>query len=954
MIGVVCAEDNNVTENATNEDFQAIQILIDNANPGDSIYLENKTYQGSGSPIIVNKSVNVYGVDSSKTILDASNKSSIFLISKDVKVNFNGLTLTNGYNETKGGAIYNLGILNITNSKISSNYAESGAIRNEGTGKLTISNSLFDKNCGSFGAAIDNYVGYLNIVDTTFTNNDCLEGGAIYNRFGEFLVYNCTFINNSAARGGGVYNNRGGMYIYNSRFIANNVYDLGGGIKSWGSCEVYNTVLINNTAKQGGGIYVSEFTLIAENCFVENNSAHWGGGIAVEAKATAKIKNATIINNLADRGAGIDINMGSIDLQDSIVNNNVAKYGAGGIYFALLSSTVKNTYICNNIANTSGGGCYIYGFRGVVVNFTNVIINNNSASKGGAIYSTGTANIQNSILNSNNAYKGGAIYNELNLTVKDSQFFENTADSWGGAIYNNLNSFIDNVVLNSNEVKQFGGAIYNEKLVNAKNSLFESNKALQAGAIYSTNDLIIDNSQFIKNYVKRNYCVLMLSKGDVNITNSLFKFNTNADEGGCIFNYNANLLIDASQFISNDARSYGAAIDNSGNLTIKNSLFYKNKAYGAAAIDNSGNLVIIKSNFTDNVATNNGGAIDSNGKLIIIGSIFKNNLAGNNGGALILRGDTTVTHSIIYNNHDKNGYAIFNKGVENISLSNNWWGSNNPDFEKLLNMGTSDDFNWIIMSFSSNNQLIQYKNSILNINFDNVKDKMGNVYKINSTELLPIFKIALSNYGEVTISNGFKSMNKNIPLITSISAKIDNQSIILKITPTNKRIIDNKNIVVDYNGKVTYKVRVVGVDGKIVGANVAVVMKIAGKKYTVKTNKNGFVSKLFSLTPGKYSIITTYKGFTVKNSITVKKVLYAKSITKKKSKKITYSVSLKISNGKPIAGKKITFKIKSKTYTAKTNKKGVAVVSFKNLKVGKYSVIVNYLNSKVKTTLKIK
>ena len=154
------------------------------------------------------------------------------------------------------------------------------------------------------------------------------------------------------------------------------------------------------------------------------------------------------------------------------------------------------------------------------------------------------------------------------------------------------------------------------------------------------------------------------------------------------------------------------------------------------------------------------------------------------------------------------------------------------------------------------------------------------------------------------------------------------------------KIIDNKNIVVDYNGKVTFKVRVVGSNGKVVGQNEAVVMKIVGKAYTVKTDKNGYASKTFSLVPGKYSITTEYKGFSVKNTITVKKVLKAKSITKKKAKKIKYSAMLKTSKGKAISGKKITFKIKGKTYKAKTNKKGTATVSFKNLKVGKYKITI--------------
>ena len=77
-------------------------------------------------------------------------------------------------------------------------------------------------------------------------------------------------------------------------------------------------------------------------------------------------------------------------------------------------------------------------------------------------------------------------------------------------------------------------------------------------------------------------------------------------------------------------------------------------------------------------------------------------------------------------------------------------------------------------------------------------------------------------------------------------------------------------------------------------------------------------------------------------------------ITSVDNKKIKDYVSLKTSKGKAIAGKKVTFKIKGKTYTAKTNKKGIATVKFKNLKVGKYRITVKYLNSQVKTTLKVK
>ena len=69
---------------------------------------------------------------------------------------------------------------------------------------------------------------------------------------------------------------------------------------------------------------------------------------------------------------------------------------------------------------------------------------------------------------------------------------------------------------------------------------------------------------------------------------------------------------------------------------------------------------------------------------------------------------------------------------------------------------------------------------------------------------------------------------------------------------------------------------------------------------------------------------------------------------------------LKKSNGKAIAGKKLKLKFKGKTYTAKTNKKGIAKFTvkknvIKKLKKGKkYSYTVSYSTNKVKGKVKIK
>ena len=378
-----------------------------------------------------------------------------------------------------------------------------------------------------------------------------------------------------------------------------------------------------------------------------------------------------------------------------------------------------------------------------------------------------------------------------------------------------------------------------------------------------------------------------------------------------------------------------------------NSLFDKNQAYGAGAIDNGGNLTVIKSNFTNNIATKNGGAIDNNNLLNVVGSIFENNVAGGEGGAIIARKDINLTYSSLFNNKAAACEAIYLNN-QNSNLTNNWWGTNNPNFDKLVNLNISDEFNWIIITLKNKAPLMQYEPAKFVIGINTTDNNL------DSLEALPNFKVTLSNIGTLTTVKGVISKSVVIPAKTSITARINSQTFTFKAVKNPSKITNNKNVVVDYKGKVTFKVRVIGNKGKYVGKNEVIVMKIAGKAYKVKTNSKGYASKTFSLTPGKYKITTSYKGSTVKNTITVKKVLKAKSKTVKKSKKIKYSAALKTSKGKAIKNKKVTFKIKGKTYSAKTNKKGIATVSFKNLKVGKYSVIVKYLKSQVKITLRVK
>ena len=261
------------------------------------------------------------------------------------------------------------------------------------------------------------------------------------------------------------------------------------------------------------------------------------------------------------------------------------------------------------------------------------------------------------------------------------------------------------------------------------------------------------------------------------------------------------------------------------------------------------------------------------------------------------------------------------------------------------------------MRFTNSTKLIQGKSADIILTFNEVIDKNESVVKLESCEKLPLFKVDLSGREILSVKNGNLTASISIPKTNELKATCGNESILLAVDinpDTIKRITENKNVVVDYNGKATFKVRVIGGDGKAVGKGIAITMKVGKTSYRVTTDKNGYATKIFAFVPGKYTVVTSYKRYSVKNTLTIKKVLSAKSKISKKAKKIKFTAMLKTSKGKAIVGKYITFKIKGKTYLAKTNKKGISTVYFKNIKLGKYSVIVKYLKSHLKTTLKVR
>ena len=135
-------------------------------------------------------------------------------------------------------------------------------------------------------------------------------------------------------------------------------------------------------------------------------------------------------------------------------------------------------------------------------------------------------------------------------------------------------------------------------------------------------------------------------------------------------------------------------------------------------------------------------------------------------------------------------------------------------------------------------------------------------------------------------------------------------------------------------------------------ANKAVKVTVNGKTSTVTTDKNGVAKVTVNYAKaGTYYYSLSFLGDNdYKASLKPVKVTVNKQATKATFAKKTFKVkatkkisfTLKDSKGKAIAKKKITFKVNGKTYTAKTNSKGVATVKIVIKKKGKFTATAKF------------
>ena len=402
----------------------------------------------------------------------------------------------------------------------------------------------------------------------------------------------------------------------------------------------------------------------------------------------------------------------------------------------------------------------------------------------------------------------------------------------------------------------------------------------------------------------------------------------------------------------------------SANVTLKGITFVNGNASdsgygynangGAIFVNTNNNLSVVNCTFNNNTAVYSGGAIFSNYNAFLScdGCIFNFNYADNRGGAMY--GGSAVNCVFNFNHADNRGGAMWDGSADSCIFTGNVADGGTSFSDPVLRVfNYTSGYNSgerLIFNLTSNSGI-----AILNRNVavDIFKDNLSiGTFNCLSGEGLPI-----------TLNTG-----SYVAVCRASDYGIDPVNVTLTVTRAYSNIVASPITVAYNSGK--YLTVALRDDKNCPVSGVQLSVDINGiKKFT--TDKNGRIKvPTDNLAPKTYTVKITFNGngnylkSDGEVKLKVKKAtpkITAKKKTFKKSKKVKkYTVTLK-NNKKPIAKVKLTLKIKSKKFVAKTNKKGKATFKIKKLtKKGKHWATVSFgenscykkVTRKVKITVK--
>jgi predicted outer membrane repeat protein len=343
--------------------FTNLENEIENAPDNSVLVISGKyTYDSATDEslkkgVVISKNLEIIGTND--CVIDGNKKARCLKIESGCSVTLKGITFTNGYSKSSGGAIYLC------------SYS-----------KLHVYDCFFKNNVASKsngGAIATGYETELDIHGTKFHSNKATGsnskngmGGAIKVNLGSKLTLDkCEFKKNKA-------------HLSIILVVSHN--------KKMGTktskAYVRDCLFEKNTADINGVFYLDEYgrgTFI--NCIFKNNVAKKEGILILDASKYALVKDCKFIKNTAIYGAAVKLvkhgsSISHVTITGCTFTKNHAKKAGGAILSYSGDLKIKNCKFTQNRATVSGGAVEA---RGGKVKMTKLTFKKNRATYGGAI-----------------------------------------------------------------------------------------------------------------------------------------------------------------------------------------------------------------------------------------------------------------------------------------------------------------------------------------------------------------------------------------------------------------------------------------------------------------------------------------------------------------------------------------------------------------------------------------
>jgi len=197
---------------------------------------------------------------------------------------------------------------------------------------------------------------------------------------------------------------------------------------------------------------------------------------------TLKLNSITVRDS---KDAGLRADKTKLDIKNTVFKNNansaiITEENANGTISSSTFSGNRQTALFNKDSSLT---------------VSSSVFENNSGTKGGAIYNHESIEVKDCTFRNNSASYGGAIFTDNKTTVSNSAITDNTASSNGGGIYagyrgrgNSTDLNINSTKLTGNSAGGEGGGIWNDSMsyLNMKDVEITNNTAVtNGGGLYA-------------------------------------------------------------------------------------------------------------------------------------------------------------------------------------------------------------------------------------------------------------------------------------------------------------------------------------------------------------------------------------------------------------------------------------------------------------------------------------